>query len=123
MSETAKNRGRWLSLWLLFLSAIVTIGILGLLGILLFQPSQSGSGAFTPFDLLSMVLLGIFQLIGLDAIWKWKKWGLWLYVISLALLRINNLRIGSLQPLVLLLDLCGVAILGILVRPAWKYFE
>ena len=72
-----KERGTWLSIWLIL---IMIHGVLATYLVLDFLKQQYAP--FRPIIIASLIFISVAAIISAIAIWFWKKWGLYLYVIA-----------------------------------------
>lgn len=109
-SVAAKERGIWLSLWLILilLHGIFASGLIWYLRSQRSDPSPS-------WVLAILFLLAVADIVAALAAWKWKKWGLWLYASSTAVGIVIGLVLTASQ-LVVFHDIIPLLILGYLVR-------
>lgn len=114
-----KERGTWLSILLILImihGAFATYLVLDLLK-QQYAPSR-------PIIIASLIFISVAAIISAIAIWFWKKWGLYLYVIATIVGMATHLVMtGSL--LVLFYDIIPPAILAYLLNShnRWRYFE
>jgi len=115
-SVVAKERGSWLSLWLILilLHGIFASGLIWYLRSQRSDPSPS-------WVLGILFLLAIADIVAAIAVWYWKKWGLRLYAISTVVGIVIGLVLTASQ-LVVFHDIIPLAILGYLVRDKRDYF-
>lgn len=114
-----KERGAWLSILLIF---IMIHGAFATCLVLDFLKQQYAPSR--PIIIASLIFISIATVISAIAIWFWKKWGLYLYVISTIVSMVVHLVMtGSL--LVLFYDIIPPAILAYLLNShnRWRYFE
>lgn len=114
-----KERGAWLSILLIF---IMTHGAFATFLVLDFLKQQYAPSR--PIILVSLIFISVATFISAIAIWFWKKWGLYLYVIStIVSMAMHLIMTGSL--LVLFYDIIPPAILAYLLNShnRWRYFE
>jgi hypothetical protein len=102
------------------LLVLMTIGNAGgALLVLVTINDQTGHGRTQQVPLLWTVLvLQLAALVGLAAIWAWRRWGLYVYGATLAI----NLALGlatHARLLTLLLPVAFFAVLVTLLRPRW----
>lgn len=114
-----KERGAWLSILLIF---IMIHGAFATFLVLDFLKQQYAPSR--PIILVSLIFISVATFISAIAIWFWKKWGLYLYVIStIVSMAMHLIMTGSL--LVLFYDIIPPAILAYLLNShnRWRYFE
>lgn len=115
--QTAKERGTWLSLWL------VLIAVQGLIASGLIWYLRAQSNESSPSWMLAILfVLGIADIVAAVAAWFWKKWGLWLYVISTVVGIAVGLVLTRSQWIVFH-DIIPLAILGWLIKDKHKWFD
>jgi hypothetical protein len=112
-----KERGIWLSIWL------ILIALHGILSSVLIWYLRDQQGESSPAWVLALLfLLAIADVVAAILVWFWKRWGLWLYAISVA----AGIAIGlvlSRSQLIVFHDIIPLVILGFLVRDKQKYFD
>ncbi|MFN2183313.1 MAG: hypothetical protein ACK2UU_04950 [Anaerolineae bacterium] len=115
--QVAKVRGTWLSLWLIL---IMIHGLIasGLIWYLRVQSNESSPS----WMLAILFVLGIADIVAAVAAWFWKKWGLWLYVISMVVGVAVGLVLTRSQ-LIVFHDIIPLAILGWLIKDKRKWFD
>lgn len=114
-----KERGGWLSAWLILIMIHGVIATLLVLDALKQQYAPS-----KPLIMASLIFISIAAVIAAIAIWYWKKWGLYLYAIAIVVGMATHLVMtGSL--LILFYDIIPPVILAYLlnVHNKWRYFE
>ena len=112
-----KERGTWLSLWLIL---IMLHGIIasGLIWYLRAQDNES-----SPVWMLAILfVLAIADIVATIAAWYWKKWGLWLYAISTFAGIAVGLVLARTQ-LIVFHDIMPLVILGYLIKDKQKWFD
>jgi hypothetical protein len=112
-----KERGTWLSLWLILimLHGLVASGLIWYL-------RAQGNESSPTWMLATLFALGLADIVAAIAAWYWKKWGLWLYAISTAVGIAVGLVLTSSQ-LIVFHDIIPLVILGYLVKDKQKYFD
>ena len=115
--QVHKERGIWLSLWL------ILIGLHGLIasGLIWYLRAQ-GNESSPAWMLAILFVLGIVDIVAAIAAWYWKKWGLWLYVISTVVGIAVGLVLTRTQ-LIVFHDIIPLVILGYLVKDKQKWFD
>jgi len=73
-------------------------------------------------SMYSMGLFSLAQFVFAIAIFNWKKWGLYGFIILSSMTFILNVAWG-IPFLYLISTIIGYVIMYFLLRPAWKYFE
>ena len=117
VGQVHKERGTWLSLWLIL---IMLHGLIasGLIWYFRAQDNES-----SPVWMLAILfILGVADIVAAIAAWYWKKWGLWLYVIS----TIVGIAVGLVltrTQLIVFHDIIPLVILGYLVKDKQKWFD
>lgn len=120
--EYKKTRSTWFQLWLQILSLGSVIAIFNIF----FKFSGSELSVVVPHDLRGPV--AIIGLIALYGIWKWKKWGIWLFVAGQALGLIGNLLFSPANGTNLSFNLLFIVVEDFLfykylIQPNWKLFD
>ena len=114
-----KERGTWLSIWLILImihGALATVLVLDSL--------RQQYAPDKPLIIASLIFISVASIISAIAIWFWKKWGLYLYAVATIVGMVAHLVMtGSL--LVLFYDIIPPAILAYLLNShnKWRYFE
>ena len=114
-----KERGGWLSAWLILIMIHGVFATFLVLDALKQQYAPS-----KPLIMASLIFISIAAVIAAIAIWYWKKWGLYLYAITIVVGMATHLVMtGSL--LVLFYDIIPPVILAYLLNAhnKWRYFE
>lgn len=112
-----KERGFWLSALLIVIvihSAFATVLILDL------QSRQHV--ARYPWAMPSLLLLSLADIVAVIAIWNWKKWGLVLYIVSVA----AGIAVGLVltrSQLIVFHDVVPLLLLGYLIRDQHNLFD
>jgi hypothetical protein len=75
-----------------------------------------------PWTLPALFLLSLADIVAGITIWNWKKWGLWLYAISVAVGIAVGLVLTATQ-LIVFHEVIFLAILGYLVKDKMQYFD
>ena len=106
-----------LNLWMLFSAISAYIYIRSLSGVWI---------AITPLEhpkwtLLPIAILSVVNLVSVIAIWKLKKWGMYLLAASGLVMFIITLI--SLNFLNAIISVSGIVIIGLLVRKVWSQME
>jgi hypothetical protein len=125
---TAKTRGLWLSIWLIFLTLIYAYSVYGNWNAydewmvqhqVATRTYPYGTAAWIP---PAFIFLAVISLIGVVLVWLWKKWGFYLLVaVTIAAFLLNIIRgVGVGQALI---GLIGVGILYMLIQPKWSSFD
>ncbi|MGB3716532.1 MAG: hypothetical protein WA996_19100 [Candidatus Promineifilaceae bacterium] len=112
--EIEKERGGWLTAALLLIiirNSVVAIWI--------FTQGKNDNVTTTTFMTILLVLVALTDVISGLGMWKWKKWGLYLFGIStVAGIVLHTLVLG---PLVAFHDIVGPAILAYILSMQNKY--
>ncbi|MEA3336166.1 MAG: hypothetical protein U9R25_09680 [Chloroflexota bacterium] len=117
--EIEKERGGWLS------AILILIAIQGVFSsILMFSLRKNPGEPAAPWLWAAIVLLALADIVAVLGMWNWKKWGLYLYAVSI----IAGIAIGLVvyrTQLIVFHDIVLPAILAyILTRgDKWDYFE
>jgi hypothetical protein len=114
---TARSRGRWLTAAIFFV-----IGY-GLALIIVVLTLESARRVLAPGWLLPLVIaIGIAEIIAGIALWRWKMWGLYLYLAATIIsLLLSVLAAGSL--FVIYARIIPFAVVGYIIRPKWEHFD
>jgi len=112
-----KVRGTWLSLLLI---VIMIYGFVAS-GLIWYLRAQ-GNETSPSWMLAILFVLGITDIVAAVAIWFWKKWGLWLYLVS----TVVGIAVGLVltrSQLIVFHDIIPVALLGALIADKRKWFS
>ena len=113
-AEIVKERGGWLAAALVLIiirNAVVAIWI--------FTVAKNDNVTTGTFMTILLVLVALADVISGIGIWKWKKWGLYLFGISTIVgIVLHTLVLG---PFVIFHDVIGPAILGYILSAQNKY--
>jgi hypothetical protein len=112
----AKERGCWLTGYVIF---IMIHGIVA--SVLVWYLAQSPQVPKFPWTLPALFLLSLADIVAGIGIWNWKKWGLWLYAISVAVGIAVGLVLTGTQ-LVVFYEVIFLAFLGYLVKDKMQLF-
>jgi hypothetical protein len=118
--SSARERGGWLDIWL-FLMLIGNISALIWVAIGSLAAATSSNGAFPYPVAAGTIVLGVWNIICLTSIYKWKKPGFFGLTASSVALTGLNLYFG--EGALSFLGLVGIAILYFAMRPKWALFE
>ena len=115
--QVHKERGTWLSLWLILimLHGLIASGLIWYL-------RAQGNESSPAWMLAILFVLGIVDIVAAIAAWYWKKWGLWLYVISTVVGIAVGLVLTRTQ-LIVFHDIIPLVILSYLVKDKQKWFD
>jgi len=113
--ETSKERGCWLTGWLILM---LLDGIISSL-LIFFLRNQSGDDSTIWLGLLALASIAI--VVATVAIWYWQRWGLILYAISIGISIVVGLVLTRSQ-LWVFHEIIPLAILGYLVKDKWADF-
>ena len=114
-----KERGGWLSAWLILIMIHGVFATLLVLDALKQQYAPS-----KPLIMGSLIFISVATVISAIGIWFWKKWGLYLYAVATVVSIISHIVMtGNL--LVVFYDIIPPAILAYLLNShnKWRYFE
>jgi len=121
--DGARQRGGCLTAALIvFTAASALATIANLAGADDIARNLPGAPSWAKSGIYLMGVLGIAGIAGLIGIWQWKKWGLFLYLGTGAVVFFLNLALGV-GIAMSCAGLVGLAIIGALVKPNWPYFE
>ena len=111
-----KEHGFWLSFFL------VVIVLISMLAIAVYYSIKHGPDVINNPVILSLAILAsVGKLVSAFGIWFWKKWGLYLYVGSVAASMIAGFLITGLP--FILAEFLPVAIIGFLVKDKYALFD
>ncbi|MGK0469281.1 hypothetical protein [Clostridium sp.] len=122
MVTGSKQRGILLTLTLLVLIALYSLGILNYLLV----HSKEPEGLMNSSRFVT-IILALIQTIGLILVFKWKKLGLYLYTaacltfIVIGFITSSSFILGAI--LIMLVYLIILGILYYLICPIWNYME
>ena len=116
MSKAKKERGPWLSVWL------VLIALHSLLTVWLVLDLRKGPDTVAmPYLVAGIFIFALARLAGAVGIWIWKKWGLYAYIIGVVGSMVVGLILtGSI--LIVFNDILPLAILGWLLKDKYSNF-
>lgn len=114
-----KERGIWLT------AAIVVVIIHGLamLGIVYGQQLLRSADAPPTWFVLSIIVAAIADIVAGFALWRWKKWGLTLYLVSTIIVIALGIMATGYGLMWTFSRLIPFVIVGYIVRSRWQYFE
>ena len=110
-----EERGCWLS------GFLILIMIHGLVFSWLIFDQRQQPDADSPGLLAVLFILAVADIVAAIAIWYWKRWGLTLYAISVAISIAVGLVVFRTQ-LWVFYAIIPLAIVGYLVKDKWAYF-
>lgn len=110
-----KERGCWLTGWLLLMA------IHGIVASLLVFYLRRQPGSDSPLWLAVLAAVSVATVVAAIAIWYWKRWGLILYAVTIAVGIVVGLILTRTQ-LWVFHEIIPLAILGYLVKDKWAYF-
>ena len=116
-----RNRGGCLVTYLI---AVLLLDLVGAGLYLILVSSASSSGYYVPswyVPIQGAALLAIF--ISVIALWSWKKWGFYLYVVAEIVSGLISFEIGSDGAFTFFSILISVGLLYLLLRPNWQDLE
>lgn len=123
-SSTAvdRTRGRVLTVLLVLLGASTGIAsVVNLAGSRSIANSLPNAPSWAVAGILGLGVLGLLMLVGIVAIWMWKKWGAYLLAAVVVLVfAINFLLIGGAAPII---GLIGGGSVLFFVSRQWRDFE
>jgi membrane protein YdbS with pleckstrin-like domain len=115
--QTPKERGGCLSAFLLL------VAIHGVLSAALIGYLRTERDLTSPWWVWAILFVfALADIVAMFGVWKWKKWGLWLYAISTGVGIAIGLVLTASQWIVFH-DIIPLAILGYLVKDKQKYFS
>ncbi|MGB2909578.1 MAG: hypothetical protein WBD56_13230 [Anaerolineales bacterium] len=118
MSKTSHHveRGFWLSLVLILIMIHSIFSIW-----FVYNAQQDPNAMTTPWLIGALVLVAIAKFFAAIAIWNWKKWGLYLFAVSVVVSVIIGLMLTGWW-LIVFNEVLPLAILGWLIRDKWSNF-
>jgi len=118
MSKTSHHieRGFWLSLVLILIMIHSIFSIW-----FVYNAQQASTATSTPWLIGGLVFVAIAKFFAAIAIWNWKKWGLYLFAVSVVLSVILGLILTGWW-LIVFNEVLPLAILGWLIRDKWPNF-
>ena len=111
------------SIWLTAAIVIVIIHGLAMLGIIYGQELLRGADAPPTWFVLSILGATIADIVAGIALWRWKKWGLTLYLITTAIDIALGMMATGYGMMWVFSRLIPFVIVGYIVRSQWRYFE
>ena len=114
---TIKERGGWLSAWLILIIAHSTFAAFLILHLRAQQNTPS-----SPWFWLLLLALAVADIVAAIAIWNWKHWGFVLYGISTVVSIVVGLLLTGSQ-LIVFHDITPLAILGYLLKDKQQYLD
>ncbi len=114
---TERERGRWLTAAICF---VIGYGLALIVLVIMFDSTR---GVLAPGWLLPLVIgVGLAEIVAGIALWRWKMWGLYLYLAAtIVALFLDVLSAGSL--LVVYARIVPFAVVGYIIRPKWEHFD
>jgi hypothetical protein len=113
----AKERGTWLSIWLIFIMLHGTLA-----SALIWYLRNQGGDASPAWVVTTLFVMAIVDVVAAILVWNWKRWGLWLYAISTVVGIVIGLVLTRSQ-LWVFHDIIPLVILGLLVKDKQSYFD
>ncbi len=113
--EASKERGCWLTGWLILML------IHGIISSLLIYSQRNQEGGDQSIWLGLLLLSSIAIIVAAVAIWYWQRWGLILYAIAIGVSIVAGLILTATQ-LWVFHEIIPLVILGFLVKDKWAYF-
>jgi len=114
---TIKERGGWLSAWLILIIAHSTFAAFLILDLRARQNVPS-----SPWFWLLLLALAVADIVAAIAIWNWKRWGFVLYGISTVVSIVVGLLLTGSQ-LIVFHDIIPLTILGYLLKNKQQYLD
>ncbi|MCO5187580.1 MAG: hypothetical protein M9928_02510 [Anaerolineae bacterium] len=114
---TERERGRWLTAAICF---VIGYGLALIVLVIMFDSTR---GVLAPGWLLPLVIgVGLAEIVAGIALWRWKMWGLYLYLAAtIVAIFLAVLSAGSL--LVVYARIVPFAVVGYIIRPKWEHFD
>lgn len=118
MSKTSHQieRGFWLSLVLILIMIHSIFSIW-----FVYNAKQASDATTTSWLIGALVLVAIAKFIAAIAIWNWKKWGLYMFAVSVVVSVIIGLMLTGTW-LIVFNEVLPLAILGWVIRDKWANF-
>ena len=116
-NKQIKERGFWASFWIIFF-ALQSIFYVFLIYDFLYRADTIDK----PILLAGLILVTIADLIGLTAIWFWKKWGWYIFAASTVVSIVLGMIATGTQ-LIVFHDILPLAVLGWVFREKWDGFK
>jgi hypothetical protein len=113
--DTPKERGCWLTGWLILML------IHGILSAALIAYVYMNQGGDSPLWLGLLLLSAIAIVVAAVAIWYWQRWGLILYAVAIGISIVIGLVLTRTQ-LWVFHEIIPLAILGYLIKDKWADF-
>lgn len=115
--QTMKERGGWLSAWLILIIAHSTFA-----AYLILRLREQQNTPSSPWFWLLLLALAVADIVAAIAIWNWKRWGSVLYAISTVVSIVVGLVLTGSQ-LIVFHDFLPLAILGYLLKDKQQYLD
>jgi hypothetical protein len=113
-----KTRGTWLTI------ALVVIVLHGLLAAVYYAAAKVDSAYMArPWLISLMVVHFLANVAAAIGIWYWKKWGVYIYIVSTILAVIVGLITTGLGMVSIFYFALPLVIVGWLLRTKWAYFD
>ena len=118
MSKTSHQieRGFWLSLVLILIMIHSIFSVW-----FVYNAQQASDATSTQWLIGALVLVAIAKFIAAIAIWNWKKWGLYIFAVSVVASVIIGLLLTGTW-LIVFNEVLPLAILGWFIRDKWPNF-
>ena len=114
-----KERGGWLTAAIIF----VFVHSFLVLGYLYGNELLTGEATAPRWFLLSIVAAAVIDIIAGIALWRWKKWGLNLYLVGTVIVIVLGILATGMAMLWSFSRLLPFLIVGYIVRSKWEFFE
>ena len=119
-----RKRGRSLTFWLILIAVLYAFLAYTALATLLAPAQQPDPGltAAPQWVLLLLLVLSVVNLGAIIALWRWRKVGFHLFLVTAIPLIGVNLLVGV-QPLMALFPLYSLSTFWLLLQARWKSFH
>jgi hypothetical protein len=111
------------SIWLTLAIAFVILHSFLVLGIIYGNNLLTGADVPPTWFVLSLIGAAILDIIAGVALWKWKKWGLTLYLVGTAIVIVLGILATGAAMMWSFSRLLPFVIVGYIVRSKWEMFE
>ena len=118
-SHAKKERGGWLTAAIVYMVLHSLLMLGGMYG----NNLLTGAALPPTWFILSAVGAAIADIVAAFALWRWKKWGLTLYLISTSVIIVLGILATGAAMMWSFSRLLPFIIVGYIVRSKWEYFE
>lgn len=109
----------FLRVLLILFSIGIGVGIISNISVFIFKPSYLIMPVWAS---LTFILIGLIDIIFIILIFKWKKIGLYGYILTWIIYLIISIIIST-SIFYLIMNIVFIGILLLAIRPNWKYFK